>query len=146
MRRRILVPWLLASVVMFGLSFLWHGVFLRDLVMVRLPMGLYFTLAALVYLLVGMGITLAVHQAIVHEWINLKHAFPFMSMLVGAIVGFIVFLIVFTLGFSFTKDGMVHMLVDVLWQMFEQAMGGLMVSLGIIYDLHRSFLEQERAK
>jgi hypothetical protein len=35
-------------------------------------------------------------------------------------------------------------LVDVLWQMVEQGIGGLAVSLGIIYDLHQRFLEQER--
>jgi hypothetical protein len=38
----------------------------------------------------------------------------------------------------------VHVLVDVLWQMVEQGIGGLAVSLGIIYDLHQRFLEQER--
>jgi hypothetical protein len=35
--------------------------------------------------------------------------------------------------------------VDILWQMVEQGLGGLIVSLGLIYDMHRSFLESERA-
>ena len=39
---------------------------------------------------------------------------------------------------------MMHIVVDILWQMLEQALGGLMVSLGI-YDMHRAFLEHERA-
>jgi hypothetical protein len=38
----------------------------------------------------------------------------------------------------------VHIAVDILWQMVEQGIGGLMVSLGIIYDMHKSFLESER--
>jgi hypothetical protein len=38
-----------------------------------------------------------------------------------------------------------HVVADILWQMIEQGMGGLAVSLGIIYDMHKSFLEQERA-
>jgi hypothetical protein len=46
---------------------------------------------------------------------------------------------------SFAKSGAVHMLVDVLWQMVEQGVGGLMVSLGIIYDMRQSYLEAERA-
>ena len=28
--------------------------------------------------------------------------------------------------------------------MVEQALGGLMVSLGVIYDMHQRFLDQER--
>jgi TRAP-type mannitol/chloroaromatic compound transport system permease small subunit len=65
---------------------------------------------------------------------------------VGAVVGFMVYLLVFTLGMSFASHALRHVVVDVLWQMFEQAIGGLLVSLGIIYDMHRSFLEAERAK
>jgi hypothetical protein len=39
-----------------------------------------------------------------------------------------------------------HVLVDVLWQVFEQAIGGLAVSLGMIYGMHRSFMEAEHAR
>jgi hypothetical protein len=59
-------------------------------------------------------------------------------------VGFFVYLVIFVLGISFAKHGMVHVLVDVLWQMFEQGVGGLAVSLGIIYDMRQSYLEAEQ--
>jgi len=144
-RRSILVPALLAAVVMFLVSWLWHGVALTDLEEIRIPISLYFTLAGLVYLVLGFGMTFAVHTAVMHEWISLKRAFPFTSMLLGAAVGFFVYLVIFVLGMSFTKGGMVHVVADVIWQMVEQGLGGLMVSLGIIYDMHKRYIESERA-
>ncbi len=146
LRRFVVLPWLLSGTVMFGLSYVWHGLLLSDLDELRIPLTLYFILAALVYLVLGFILAVGVHKAIQYELISLKGAFPFFSMLLGAAVGFVVYLVIFVLGMSFAKDGMVHMVVDVIWQMVEQGVGGLMVSLGIIYDMHKRFLEQERAK
>ncbi len=129
---------------MFGLSYLWHGVALNDLQELTIPLSLYFCLAALIYLVIGLAFTLAVHKAIQYEWISLKGAFPFYSTLIGAAGGFFVYLVIFVLGMSFAKAGMMHVMADVLWQMFEQGMGGLAVSLGIIYDLRQTFLETEQ--
>ncbi|MCB0792758.1 MAG: hypothetical protein H6595_10260 [Flavobacteriales bacterium] len=145
-RRGFLVPWLLSAVVMFGLSYVWHGIALNDLQEIKVPLELYFSLAGLVYLIIGMGVTIAVQQALQHQWIDLRKAFPFTSMLVGAIIGFLVYLFVYVFGMSFTiGNDMMHIAVDVVWQMVEQALGGLMVSLGMIYDMHKRFLEAERA-
>ena len=88
--RRYLLPWLISAIVMFGLSYLWHGLLLRDLQELKVPLGLYLGLSGLVYLVVGLVITVLVHEAIRHEWISLKRAFPLNSMLVGAVVGFVV--------------------------------------------------------
>ena len=66
-------------------------------------------------------------------------------VLLGAAFGFFVYLVIFVLGMSFTKGGMVHVVADVIWQMVEQGLGGLMVSLGIIYDMHKRYIESERA-
>lgn len=145
LRRYILLPWLLSTVVMLGMSFLWHGVVLMDLQELRVPLTLYSILAVLVYLVVGLGLTIFTHKAIEYEWISLKGPFPLMSFLLGAVAGFFVYLVIFVLGMSFAKPGVVHIAVDILWQMFEQGLGGLMVSLGIIYDMRETFLENERA-
>ncbi|MBL7953881.1 MAG: hypothetical protein JNJ91_02500 [Flavobacteriales bacterium] len=130
---------------MFLISWLWHGLALTDLEEISIPLTLYFSLAAVVYIVLGLGMTFFIHTAILHEWISLKKAFPFTSMLMGAAIGFFVYLVIFILGMSFTKGGMVHVIADVLWQMVEQGVGGLMVSLGIIYDMHKRYLESERA-
>ena len=144
-KRFILLPWLLATTVMFGLSYLWHGLLLSDLQELQIPLALYFVLAFIVYLVLGLGITIAAHKAVQYEFISLKRAFPLMVMLLAAAIGFFVYLVIFVLGMSFAKHGVVHVVVDVLWQMVEQGLGGLMVSLGMIYDMHQRFLDQERA-
>jgi len=144
-RRHIIVPSLLAAAVMYLISWLWHGLALTDLEEISIPLTLYFSLAAVVYIILGLGMTFIVHTAILHEWISLKNGFPFTSMLIGAAIGFCVYLVIFVLGMSFTKGGMVHVIADVIWQMVEQGVGGLMVSLGIIYDMHKRYLEAERA-
>lgn len=146
LQRRILVPWIASTLVMYGLSFLWHGIALNDLRELRIPMGLYVALSAVVYLVIGLGTTFAMHQAIQHQWIGIRQGFPFKGLLLGAVLGFLVYLVALIFGMSFTDRKVVHMLVDVLWQMVEQGLGGLMVSLGIIYDLHQGFLENERAQ
>jgi hypothetical protein len=145
LQRHILAPWFAAAVTMFGMSYVWHGIALTDLEELRIPLTLYFLLAGLVYIGLGLLLTFAVHEAIRREVISLKHAFPFAAFLLGAVVGFCVYLVIFVLGMTFTKHGMMHFVVDILWQMAEQALGGLAVSLGIIYDMHKRFLEQERA-
>ena len=144
--RRFLLPWIASAVLMYGLSYLWHGVALNDLRELRIPLGLYMGLCGLAYLIIGLGITIATHQGIQLNWIGLKQGFPLKGMLVGAVIGFIVFLLAFLFGMSFTDRGMMYIVVDVFWQMAEQALGGLVVALGIIYDLHQSFIENERAR
>lgn len=146
LQRRILVPWIASTLVMYGLSFLWHGIALNDLRELKIPMGLYVALSAVVYLVIGLGITFAMHQAIQHQWIGIRQGFPFKGLLLGTILGFLVYLVAFIFGMSFTDRKVMHILVDVLWQMVEQGLGGLVVSLGIIYDLHQGFLENERAQ
>ena len=143
MKRRILLPWLLSAAVMYGLSYLWHGVALNDLQELKIPLTLYLVLSTFVYLVIGLALTLLVHYAALNEWISLKEAFPLKAMAMGGVVGFFVYLLVYILGMSFATHNMMHIVVDVIWQMVEQAVGGLMVSLGIIYDLHRTHLEVE---
>ncbi|MBK8339499.1 MAG: hypothetical protein IPK99_05570 [Flavobacteriales bacterium] len=144
--RGFIVPWLLSAAVMYGLSYVWHGVALTDLLELKIPLGLYLGLAALVYVIIGFGITALVHLAIQHEWVSLKKAFPLMSFALGGASGFVVFLLVYILGMSFVEHGAMHAAVDAIWQILEQGLGGLMVSFGIIYDLHRQFMESERAR
>ena len=144
--RGFIVPWLLSAAVMYGLSYVWHGIALTDLQELKIPLGLYLGLAALVYVIIGFAITSLVHFSIQHEWISLKRAFPLMSFATGGAFGFVVFLLVYILGMSFAEHGAMHAAVDAIWQMVEQGIGGVMVSFGIIYDLHRQFMESEKAR
>ena len=98
----------------------------------------------LAYLVIGLGLVTLMHIGIGREWISLKSGFPLKCMIAGACAGVVIYLVIFMSGLSFASHGLQHVVVDALWQVFEQAIGGLMVSLGLIYDMHRSFMEAER--
>ena len=145
-KRRILLPWCISALTMYALSNLWHGVILNDLADLKVPIALYVGLSLLVYIIIALALTVAIQQALHHEWISLKRGFPWTGMLIGSIAGFTVYLIAFIFGMSFTSHKLMHVMVDVLWQMLEQGMGGMAVSWGILWDLHKGFMESERAK
>lgn len=131
---------------MFGLSFLWHGLALTDLKELHIGLWAYCVLSGIAYLLLGILLLMLIRYGLFREWINMKQGFPWTGMLVGAVVGLAVYGVILLSGLSFADHGMQHVMADALWQMFEQAVGGLMVALGIIYDLHRSFMEAEQAR
>lgn len=143
--RKFLLPWLFSALVMLGLNYLWHGLVLNDLEDVRLSTQAYLAFAGGAYLLIGLLITGAVHWGIQTDRISLKHAFPWVCMAVGGSIGVVVYLVAYFFGLSFSGRELVHVVADTLWQMVEQALGGLAVSLGIIYDMHRTFMHTERA-
>ena len=143
LRRGFLVPWIFSALVMYVLSYLWHGIFLTDLEELTIPLGLYFVLAAIVYLAIGFALTLFVDQALLHGWIELKSGFPIVSFLFAGVLGFLLYLLVFVLGISFSASEAKHVLVDILWQVAEQGIGGACVALGIIHDMRRTQVEME---
>lgn len=129
---------------MFGISYAWHGFALTDISELKIDLSTYLALSGLAYLGIAFALVKLIHWGIGREWISLKTGFPVKCMMVGACTGVVIYLIVFVSGLSFASHGMQHVVVDALWQVFEQAIGGLMVSLGVIYDMHRSFMEAER--
>lgn len=130
---------------MAGLSYVWHGVALTDVAELRMSGLKYAGVSAVVYLVLAMVLTWTVHFFLGREWINLKGAFPLKAVVLGAVFGAGVYLLVLFTGLSFADHGVHHVVVDLIWQVVEQSVGGLMVGLGIVYDLHRSFMEAERA-
>ncbi|MBZ0206969.1 MAG: hypothetical protein K8H89_11640 [Flavobacteriales bacterium] len=135
----------MSSAVMLGISYAWHGLALTDISDLRVDPWLYLGLSSLAYLCIGLILTLTIHFLIAREWLSLKTAFQLKAMLVGGGVGVLVYLVMLLSGLSFASHGIEHVVVDLIWQIIEQGIGGLMVSLGIIYDLHRRFMEAERA-
>lgn len=130
---------------MYAVSAAWHGWALTDLTELKIGLNMYFLFSGIAYLLLGLVLTLLIRLFILREWISMKQGFPWKAMLIGAGAGVGVYVVMFISGLSFTNHGLQHVAVDALWQVGEQAIGGLMVSLGVIYDLHRSFMEAEQA-
>jgi hypothetical protein len=114
------ITWLITFVVMYGVSYLWHGVLLNDLSRISYPLHIFLLLVALVYF----GISLAI--------VALTRLLPHISnitlrgWLIGLSVGVFIYLIAFALGISFyANPTFKHILFDLVWQMVEGSMGGL---------------------
>jgi hypothetical protein len=131
---------------MFLISWAWHGLVLNDLSELRSSLRGYLLLTGVAYLFIGGGLTWLVHRALARSWISLRSAFVWKGMALGAGCGLVVYLVVYLSGLSFASHEWHHVLLDLLWQAMEQALGGLLACLGIIYDVHRQFMETERVR
>jgi membrane protease YdiL (CAAX protease family) len=123
MRKRIFyIAWIVSSTIMFLLSYLWHGLILNDLKNLQYPLEMFMLLATLLYIVLGFGL------AFLYNYLNFSRNIKFKGSILGSFTGFFVYLIAFTLGVSFGSSKMEHVVVDFIWQMIEQGIGGLAVS------------------
>jgi hypothetical protein len=123
MKRKIIISWIASSVLMFMLSFLWHGVVLNDFIKISYQKELFLSFLFLLYVALG-GL-----MAFAYSFIHNKKAPLTRGLLLGTAGGFIVFLIVFVLGTSFSGHvNSLYVSMDFIWQMIEQGAGGLVVA------------------
>lgn len=122
-----MLGWIFSSLVMFGMSYLWHGIVLNDYSMISYPMGIYLVSAGVVYLVIGF----LLNRIFIAEFLDRfsTKAIP-RGILAGVALGVIVYMVALVIGVSFTK-GLDQIILDVSWQAVEQCVGGLIV--GIIY-------------
>lgn len=123
LRKRFLISWISSTIFMFGLSFLWHGFVLNDLENLAFPLVLFVGLSALTYVVIGFVLTFA------FTYLSMGIKFKLKGIGIGAALGFFIYLIAFTLGVSFAGSNLEHVVADFCWQMLEQGLGGLIVSL-----------------
>lgn len=112
--------WGLSTLIMFGLSYLWHGVLLNDYVNIKYPLWLHLMLAGVVYLVIAFVLTY------LHQYTTVRHH-KFKGLLLGSILGFFIYLIAFVLGVSYNPHSIEHTVVDFIWQMVEQGLGGMTI-------------------
>ena len=127
--KRFLIGWIISSLVMFGLSYLWHGVFLNDYQLITYPIGIYLIASAIAYLFIGF----LVSAAFTIEYFDKISRHPLLrGPAIGFACGLLVFIVATVIHVSFSKDmDMRYMLLDITWQGIEQAFGGLVI--GIVY-------------
>ena len=127
---RFFISWILAAVLMYIAFYLWHGVFLNDLTRITFSKPLFLALATLVYLVISFGLYRIYESKFLLKYISS----PMLRGLTGGfLLGFVLFALVTVLGISFTKNvNMTYIMVDCVWQITEQIIGGLIIGLGKI--------------
>jgi hypothetical protein len=120
---RFITSWILSALVMFIMSYSWHGVILNDFANVAYPLPFFLTMLGLVYVIIGFGLTA------LFTFVNIERRQLFTRVAVGSAIGFFIYLIAFTLGVSFKAGGaMQHTMIDFLWQMLEQGTGAMFIN------------------
>ncbi len=127
LKKRFIVSFFLSTLVMMLASYVWHGLLLNDLQFVPKPRVLFYSLAVLTYLVIGFALTF------VYTYLSMGIGLKFKASLMGLAFGFCIYLIAFVLGVSFKGSGTEHIVVDFIWQMIEQGVGG--ATIGFVYLL-----------
>jgi len=121
---RFFLSWLLASVVMFVLFYLWHGVFLNDFKRIQFPLLWLEVFAAFTYLILGAAIYFLFES---HLLKHVKNLF-LRGVICGIVLGFTIFMVASIVNISLTRHlSMQHLMIDSVWQMAEQVVGSMVV-------------------
>jgi Zn-dependent protease len=127
--KRFFLAWILSALVMFSLSYLWHGVFLNDLQRLSYPKEIFLTGSIITYLILGFLVTkiylMKYPKAIARK--------PLIRGLIsGAALGMCTYIVSLVVGVSFNNSlTLGNILFDFSWQTLEQTSGG--VSVAFIY-------------
>ena len=129
--KKFIISWIACSVVMFILSYVWHGILLNDFKMLGYPLGLYLLFASIVYLVAGAFVA----KVYTLEFFSRFAKHPFLKGLIaGSACGILLYIISLVIGISFSKSiTMQYMMIDITWQMLEQGIGGFIVGFVHIF-------------
>ncbi len=131
---RFFVSWIISAVLMYAAFYFWHGIFLNDLDNISFSKTLFLLLAALIYLVISFVLYRVYEMRLLNHIIS---STLLRGVASGIIVGFMLFAVITVLGISFTKHmTMTYMMVDCLWQMAEQVLGGIIIAIGkaVLYE------------
>jgi hypothetical protein len=132
--KRFMFSWILSAIVMFVLSYMWHGLFLNDIKNLKYPVGIFLMSASVVYLVIGFVLVKLFSSLTV---VTLLRHFFIRGLVVGAASGLLLYMMALVLGVTFTKSVILtSIIVDVPWQIFEQIAGGIVISTvyALIYE------------
>ncbi|TND02862.1 MAG: hypothetical protein FD123_4009 [Bacteroidetes bacterium] len=129
--KRFWVSLIASSLVMYGLSYCWHGLFLNDYSMMNVSQGIFLAAASVVYLF----ISLLVCRAFLLVQLDRISKHPMVrGPLAGALAGVLMFMIVVVVGITYSRNASVQYLaLDLVWQIIEQTIGGVVVGLVYMY-------------
>lgn len=106
--------------MMFLLSNLYHNVLLNDFDRILFPPAFFYSMLLVAYLGIGFLIIAIYTLTIIKLGPHLS------AMVIGALLGLVIYAITISMGFSFNNSlSFQQNLIDLTWQMLEQAIGGL---------------------
>lgn len=123
---RFYVSWILGSVLMYTLFYTWHGVFLNDFKKINFPFTWLIIFTSIAY------ITISFLLYAIYESKPMKNVYNFFirGVFSGLLLGFVIFAISTVVTISISRNlSAQHLMLDCVWQMTEQTIGGLLLGL-----------------
>ena len=140
--KRFNISWIASSLVMFALSYIWHGIFLTDFSRLTYPKEVFLVIASFVYLIIGFLAAKAIDIKVLDKFFKRKPIIK--GAISGAGLGFILFLISTVVGVSFsTGSKLENLLLDVCWQVIEQSAGGAVVGIAHYFIFDSSAITED---
>ena len=141
--KRFFISCLVSSLIMFLLSYVWHGLVLTDFSRLSYPKQLFLFFAAIVYVMIGFVVSKAIDIKILDKRFKRKPVLR--GLISGALCGVAFFLVATVVGVSFsTGSKLENMMLDITWQVIEQSIGGVVVGLVHIFVFDpQAHLEEE---
>ena len=133
--KRFIISCIASSLVMFLLSYVWHGILLTDFSRLTYSKHLFLFFAAVVYIILGFVVSMAVDSKVLDK--HFKRRPVIRGAISGAVCGVALFMIATVVGISFsTGSKLENMLLDITWQVIEQTLGGIVAGLThvFVYD------------
>ena len=130
--KRFFLVWILVSILMFLLSYAWHGYVLNDFSRLNYPKVIFLVLSAFAYIIICFFFVNVVETNFYEKLFFHKQILK--GVMKGVFCGVVFFLIGTVVGVSFnTGSGLKNLVLDLAWQMIEQGVGGGVV--GLMYVL-----------
>jgi len=131
---RFYVGWLLSAILMYVAFYIFHGVITNDIIKLTIPKTLFLSVAAIVYLVVGFGMSLLFRSESLKKSISGPYK---RSLLIGVLTALFMYGVAFTVGISFSFSvTMLNLLVDVGWQLVEQGIGAFTIAIASTLFYH----------
>jgi hypothetical protein len=116
---------------MYAAFYMWHGVLSTDFYRIQYPKSIFLVLAGIVYLAVSF-ILYKIYEF--KFWNKFTHNLFLKGLLSGTFLGFILFAITTVLGVGFSSGLSTKILLfDMVWQMLEQSIGGIIIALAHLF-------------
>ena len=122
LKKKYVIATFISVLVMFGLSYLWHGILLTDFSRIQIPFNIFLSLLFSAYFGISLLLLIVIKSKILTISLESK------GFLSGMALGLIIYLVALTLGFSFNNSELKSQsMLDMFWQMFEQGVGGYII-------------------
>ena len=137
---RFFVGWIMSAIVMYAAFYTWHGVLSTDFYRIQYPKGIFMVFSAVAYLVISF-VLFKVYE--LKFWKKVTHNLFAKGLFSGVLLGFLLFAIVTVLGVGFSQGHSLKILcIDLVWQLIEQTLGGMIVALAHLFVFVPEFEEE----